>query len=130
MTKTERKPPMSARRALAAPTNEEPDVHPAEHDLLAHDAGVCPTCPPTDPVQMIGFLDDKHTKGEFAFVDNMLRAYEVGEAEPRLLLAMLNATIPAREHLPARPSFVDRCFLRLSETLGEERAAALLRNRR
>jgi hypothetical protein len=79
---------------------------------------------------LLAWLDHDLRRDRFVAVDDMLRQLEVSRLGPAVLLAALTITHPAREMLRERVAFLERVEHCLRQTLGDDRAAALLTTRR
>lgn len=62
----------------------------------------------------------------FCEVDALLGHVDLSRLDTSLIVGFLNATLPARQHLPGRAAFVERAAISLRQLRGEEVAERLI----
>ena len=84
----------------------------------------------SEGVTWILHFNDMLEHRQVADVDAELRSLDPTTLKPSVMLSILNATYCCRTILPGRTEFVNKVEKVLIDTLGEERAIRLLKNRR
>lgn len=80
---------------------------------------------------IIEAIDDEFLAGNFHVVDRVLQLADIDRLEENGIVALLSITLCARDKLPARAEFIERCDRRLRALLNDdERVDRLLKGLR
>ena len=98
------------------------------HDRLRlGDIAICVRCGEQEAVERLLLrLEDDLRAGRFAVVDKILAQTDTERFGPVVLITALAITLPAKQSLRERESFLARVEATLKKSFSDERAAALL----